>query len=135
MAASRQCCGPLGLKAKQQKSPPVLPPLQPMELSAAGPPQARGATHGQQSRPLTLFTGVVPSCERTPAVSVSLGASQLVPETLPKNAYLSHSIRCHMRTVQKVTYNSGHRPAHELAQQCFLQSVVYSHNLNSKMRG
>lgn len=39
-----------------------------------------------------------------------------------------------MQTVQKVTYNSGHRPAHELAQQCFLPSVVYSHNLNSKMK-
>lgn len=59
---------------------------------------------------------------------------QLVPTTFPKNAYLSHSIRCHMQTVQKVTCNLGHRLARELAQQCFLQSVVYSHNLNSKMK-
>lgn len=54
--------------------------------------------------------------------------------TFRKNAYLSHSIRCHMQTVRKVTCNLGHRPAHELAQQCFLPSVVYSHNLNSKMK-
>lgn len=59
---------------------------------------------------------------------------QLVPMTFLKNAYLSHSIRCHMQTVRKVTYNLGHRPAHELVQQCFLLSVVYSHNLNSKMK-
>lgn len=39
-----------------------------------------------------------------------------------------------MQTVRKVTYNLGHRPAHELAQQCFLLSVVYSRNLNSKIK-
>lgn len=55
-------------------------------------------------------------------------------QNLPENAYLSHLIHCHMQTVQKVTYNLGHRPAHALAQQCFLQSAVYSHNLNSKMK-
>lgn len=54
--------------------------------------------------------------------------------TFLKNAYLSHSVRCHMQTVRKVTYNLGHRPAHELAQQCFLLFAVYSHNLNSKMK-
>jgi hypothetical protein len=65
----------------------------------------------------------------------TLPCTQSVPLTFPKNAYLSHSIRCHMQTVQKVTYNLDHRPARELAQQCFLQSVVYSHNLNSKVKG
>lgn len=60
---------------------------------------------------------------------------QLVPITFLRNAYLSHSIRCHMQIVQKVTYNLGHRPAHGLAQQCFLPSVVYFHNWNSKMKG
>lgn len=56
---------------------------------------------------------------------------QLVLMKFPKNAYLSHSTSC-QKTVQKVTYNLGHRPAHELAQQCFFKpSAVYSHNFES----
>lgn len=55
-------------------------------------------------------------------------------QNLPENAYLSHLIRCHMRTVRKVTCNLGHRPARALAQRCSLQSAVCSHNLNSKVK-
>lgn len=55
-------------------------------------------------------------------------------QNLPENAYLSHLIHCHMQTVQKVTYNLGHRPARVLAQRCFSQSAGYSRNLNSKMK-
>lgn len=93
-----------------------------------------------------LTTGRGPLCSPPPSTQSSsvlhptaqnvsvLLCPQLVLMTFRKNAYLSHSIRCHMQTVRRVTYNLGHRPAHELAQQCFLLSVVYSHNLNSKMK-
>lgn len=50
-----------------------------------------------------------------------------------KNPYLSHSIHCHMRTVQTATYKWDHMPARELAQQCFWQSAVYSHSWSSKL--
>lgn len=48
--------------------------------------------------------------------------------------YLSHSIHCHMRTVQTVTCKWDHKPARELAQQCFSQSAVCSHSWSSKLR-
>lgn len=50
-----------------------------------------------------------------------------------KKSYLSHSIHCHMQTVQTATCKWDHMPAHELVQQCFLQSAVYSHSWSSKL--
>lgn len=89
--------------------------------------------HSWERAPQQSHPSAVVCLTHSPECSHPL-CPQLVPMTFLKNAYLSHSIHCHMQTVQKVTYNLGHRPAHELAQQCFLPSVVYSHNLNSNMK-
>lgn len=124
-------------------------PLQPMKCNSEGHLCREHALAVLQCPCLlTLFkaTGsqlgedpsvVSPQCSSWPHTQPTVLPSPiplLVLMNFPKNAYLSHSIRCHMQTVQKVTYNLGHRPAHELAQQCFLLSVVYSHNLNSNRK-